>query len=45
MMLDYIPKEEPYANILMKVLSRGKIKFYRGRIEVLDNPLLAETEC
>ena len=45
MMLEYIPTEEHDADILTKALSRGKFEFHRGRIEVFDNPFLAEREC
>ena len=44
-MLSYVPTEDQDADILMKALTRSKFKFHRGRIEVADNPYLAEREC
>ena len=44
MLLQYILTEEKYANILTKALSRGKFKFHRCRIGVVDNPFLVERE-
>ena len=45
MLLEYIPTEEQDADILTKVLSRGKLEFHRDRIGVYDNPFLVEREC
>jgi len=45
MLLSYIPTEDEDANILMKVLTRRKFEYHRGRIWVLDNPYLVEREC
>jgi len=45
MLLEYIPMEEQYADILTKALSRCKFNFHRDRIEVTDNPFLVDMEC
>ena len=45
MFLQYIPTEDQDADILMKALTRGKIKYHRDRIGVKDNPFLVEREC
>jgi len=45
MLLESILTKEPNADILTKVLSRGKFEFHRGNIVVFDNPFLAEREC
>ena len=45
MLLSYIPTEDQDADILMKVLTRSKFKYQRGRIGVADNPYLVEMEC
>eukprot|EP00253_Pinus_taeda_P034538 PITA_34538 len=38
MLLSYIPTEDQDADILMKVLTRSKFEYHRGRIGVVDNP-------
>ena len=40
MLLSYIPTEDQDADILMKVLTRSKFEYHRGRIGVEDNPYL-----
>jgi hypothetical protein len=45
MLLQYIPTEDQYADILMKALTRRKFKYHRDRIRVKDNPILVEREC
>ena len=45
MLLSYIPMEDQDANILMKALTRSKLKYHRDRIGVADNPYLVEREC
>ena len=45
MLIQYIPKEEQDADILMKALARIKFEYHRGRIKVADNPFLVEREC
>ena len=45
MLLEYIPTEEKYVDILTKALSRCKFEFHRDRIGAVDNPFLVETEC
>jgi len=40
MLLQYILTKEQHADILTKALSRGKFKFHRCRIWVVDNPFL-----
>ena len=45
MLLQYIPMEDQDADILMKVLTRRKFEYHRGRIEVKDNTFLFEREC
>eukprot|EP00253_Pinus_taeda_P033735 PITA_33735 len=45
MLLQYIPTKEHNADILTKAMSRGKFKFHRHRIGVVDNPFLTEREC
>ena len=37
MLLQYIPTEDQDADILMKVLTRSKFEYHRGRIGVKDN--------
>eukprot|EP00253_Pinus_taeda_P011679 PITA_11679 len=45
MLLSYIPTEDQDADILMKVLTRIKFEYHRGKIGVADNPYLVEREC
>ena len=45
MLLQYIPTEDQDADILTKVLTRGKFEYHRDRIRVKDNPSLVEREC
>jgi len=45
MLLEYVPMEEKYADILTKDLSRCKFEFHRDRIEVANNIFLVEREC
>ena len=45
MLLQYIPTEDQDADILTKVLTRGKFEYHRGRIGVKDNSYLVEREC
>ena len=45
MLLQYIPMKDQDADILMKVLSRRKFEYHRGKIGVKDNPYLVEREC
>ena len=45
MLLQYIPMEDQDVDILMKVLSRRKLEYDRGKIGVKDNPYLVEREC
>ena len=45
MLLSYIPTKDQDADILMKVLTRSKFEYHRGRIGVADNPYLVEREC
>ena len=45
MLLQYIPKEDQDADILMKELTRSKFEYHRGRIGVKDNPYFVEREC
>eukprot|EP00253_Pinus_taeda_P017227 PITA_17227 len=45
MLLSYIPTEDQDADTLMKVLTRSKFEYHRGRIGVTDNPCLVEREC
>eukprot|EP00253_Pinus_taeda_P019921 PITA_19921 len=45
MLLSYIPTEDQNADILMKVLTRRKFEYHRGRIGVADNPYLVERKC
>ena len=45
MSLDYIPRKEKDADIVMKALSRRKFKFHRSKIGVAYNPFLVEMEC
>jgi len=44
MLLQYILIEEQDSKILSKTLSRGKYKFKRCTIVVVDNPFLVERE-
>ena len=44
MLLHYIPTKEQYAEILKKYLLRGKFKFHRFKIGVVDNLFLVERE-
>jgi hypothetical protein len=45
MLLQYIPREDQDADILMKALTRSKFEYHRDRIGVKDNPFLVEREC
>ena len=45
MLLQYIPTEDQDADILMKVLTKRKFEYHRGRIGVANNPFLVEREC
>lgn len=45
MFLQYISTKEQDVDILTKSLSRGKFKFNRCGIGVVDNPFLAKREC
>ena len=45
MLLQYIPTEDQDADILMKVLTKRKFEYHRGRIGVNDNPYRVEREC
>jgi len=45
MLLEYIPTEEQYDDILIEALLRCKFKFHRDRIRVVDSPFLVEREC
>lgn len=44
MLLHSILREEQDVDILTKLFSRGKFKFHRCRIGVVNNPFLAERE-
>ena len=37
--------EDQDADILMKVLTRRKFEYHRGRISVKDSPFIVEREC
>ena len=45
MLLQYTPTEDQDVDILMKVLTRRKFEYHRGRIRVADNPFHVEREC
>eukprot|EP00253_Pinus_taeda_P032544 PITA_32544 len=45
MLLQYTLIEDQDVDILTKALSKCKFEFHRDRIEVADNPFLAEREC
>ena len=45
MLLQYIPREDQNADILMKALTKRKFKYHRDELGVKDNSFLVEREC
>ena len=45
MLLQYIPMEDQYVDIMTKALTKSKFEYHRDRIGVKDNPFLFEREC
>jgi hypothetical protein len=43
--LDYIPSELQVANILTKSLIKGKFEMLRKKLVLVENNLLAKSEC
>jgi hypothetical protein len=43
--LQYVPTSEQVADILMKALMKGKFVFFRDKLGVVQNTLLAKREC
>ena len=43
--LQYIPTDQQIAEVLTKLLGRGKFVYFRDKLEVVENVSLAEREC